>query len=138
MVETIFVDLGMYIMAPEPITSTYFRNPYRVVCLCVYRPIFARQRPGKNVTSVTNTHATVEKLLDALSSMSRRLKCTNLRITYYYCNRRRRHNYCWPRCLILIEGGFIQAVTLGGIRKTAATNLWTAGPNTDAVLVLWI
>jgi hypothetical protein len=32
-------------------------------------PIIARQRLGRNVTAVTNTHATIEKLLDALFSM---------------------------------------------------------------------
>jgi hypothetical protein len=29
----------------------------------------ARQRLGRNVTAVTNTHATIEELLDALFSM---------------------------------------------------------------------
>jgi hypothetical protein len=37
------------------------------VCVCpfVYPPTVARQRLGKNVTAVTNTHATIEELLDA-------------------------------------------------------------------------
>jgi hypothetical protein len=51
------------------------------VCLCVYPPIVARQRLGKNppivarqwlgrdVTELTNTHATIEELLDASFSM---------------------------------------------------------------------
>jgi hypothetical protein len=39
------------------------------VCLYVYLPIVARQRFGKNVTAVTNTHATIEELLDASFSM---------------------------------------------------------------------
>jgi hypothetical protein len=50
-------------------------------CLCVYHPIFARQlvvknptivarqRLVRNDTAVTNTHATMEKLLDASFSM---------------------------------------------------------------------
>jgi hypothetical protein len=39
------------------------------VCIYVYPPIVARQRLGRNVTAVTNTHATVEKLLDTLLSV---------------------------------------------------------------------
>jgi hypothetical protein len=55
------------------------------VCVCVYAsvylpiiarqrlgknsPIVARQRLGRNVTAVTNTYATIEKLLDASFSM---------------------------------------------------------------------
>jgi hypothetical protein len=39
------------------------------LCLCVYTPIAARQRLGKNVTVATNTHATTEELLDASFSM---------------------------------------------------------------------
>jgi hypothetical protein len=41
------------------------------VCLCI-PPIVARQRLGRNVTAVTNTHATIEELLDA--SFSCRVK----------------------------------------------------------------
>jgi hypothetical protein len=51
------------------------------VCVCVVSPIVARQQLGKNspivarhrlfrnVTAVTNTHATKEELLDASFSM---------------------------------------------------------------------
>jgi hypothetical protein len=51
------------------------------VCVCVspvslldngsvkIPPIVARQRLGRNVTAVTNIHATIEELLDALFSM---------------------------------------------------------------------
>jgi hypothetical protein len=38
------------------------------VCVCV-PPIVARQRLGRNVTAVTNTHATIDELLDASFSM---------------------------------------------------------------------
>jgi hypothetical protein len=38
------------------------------VCLCI-PPIVARQRLGRNVTAVTNTHATIEELLYASFSM---------------------------------------------------------------------
>jgi hypothetical protein len=34
-----------------------------------FLPIVAKQRLGRNVTAVTNTHATVEELLDALFLM---------------------------------------------------------------------
>jgi hypothetical protein len=37
--------------------------------LCNNPPIVARQRLGRNVTAVTNTHATLEELLDASFSM---------------------------------------------------------------------
>jgi hypothetical protein len=51
------------------------------VCLCIppnrlldnasvkIPPIVARQPLGRNVTAVTNTHATIEELLDASFSM---------------------------------------------------------------------
>jgi hypothetical protein len=37
-------------------------------CLCI-PPIVAKERLGRNVTEVTNTHATVEELLDASFSL---------------------------------------------------------------------
>jgi hypothetical protein len=56
MPEKIFMKLGIYIMAPEPISKAYFINPsHRSVCLYVYHPIVARQQLRKNVTAVTNT-----------------------------------------------------------------------------------
>jgi hypothetical protein len=61
-----FMKLGTYIMAREPISTAYFINPSRQsVCLYLYPPVVARQRLGKNVTAATNTHATIEELLDA-------------------------------------------------------------------------
>jgi hypothetical protein len=39
------------------------------VCLCKNPPIVARQRLGRNITAVTNTHATIEELLYASFSM---------------------------------------------------------------------
>jgi hypothetical protein len=57
---TIFMKLGMYIMAPEPMSMAYFLNPsHQSVCLYVYPPIVAKQRLGKNVTAATYTHATI-------------------------------------------------------------------------------
>jgi hypothetical protein len=49
MPEPIFMKLGMYIMALEPLSMTYFINfSHQSVCLYVY---VARQRFGKNVTT---------------------------------------------------------------------------------------
>jgi hypothetical protein len=57
-------------MAHEPISTAYFINPsHQSVCLYVYPLIVARQRLGKNVTAATNTHATIEELLDASFSI---------------------------------------------------------------------
>jgi hypothetical protein len=70
MAESIFMKLGMYIMAPVPISTAYFINPsHQFVCLYVYPTLIARQRLGKSVTAATNTQATVEELLDALFSV---------------------------------------------------------------------
>jgi hypothetical protein len=80
--KPIFLKFGMYIMEPKPNRTAYFINPsHQFVCLYV-SPfivagqrlgknllIFARQRHSKNFIAVTNTHATVEKLLEASFSM---------------------------------------------------------------------
>jgi hypothetical protein len=66
MPEPVFVKLGMYILAPEPILMAYFINFFHhSVCLYVYPPIVDKQSLGKNITAVTITHATTEELLDA-------------------------------------------------------------------------
>jgi hypothetical protein len=64
-------EIGKYIMAPEPNSTEYFINTssHQSVFLYVYFPIVARQRLGDNVTVVTNTHATIDELLDASFSM---------------------------------------------------------------------
>jgi hypothetical protein len=60
----------MYIMATEPNLTAYFINPsHRSMCFYVYHPIVARQHLGENVTMVTNTHATIDRLLEESSSM---------------------------------------------------------------------
>jgi hypothetical protein len=70
MAEPIFMIPGMNIMAPEPISTVYFINPsHQSVCLYVYPSIFARQRLGENIIAATNTHTTIEELLDAPFSM---------------------------------------------------------------------
>jgi hypothetical protein len=60
----------MYIMEPEPISTVYFINPFhQSVCLYMYPLIVAREQLGKNVIAATNTHATIQELLDASFSM---------------------------------------------------------------------
>jgi hypothetical protein len=45
--KPIFMKLGMYVMAPEPISMAYFTNPsHQSVCLCIPRMV-ARKRLGK-------------------------------------------------------------------------------------------
>jgi hypothetical protein len=84
--QPIFMKLGMYVMAPEPIPMAYFINPsHQSVCLYAYPPIIAgqglvknspivtRQRLGKHVPAAINTHAKIEELLDTSFSMRCRL-----------------------------------------------------------------
>jgi hypothetical protein len=48
MSEPMFIKLGMYIMAPEPISTACFINPsHQSVCLYVITLFLARQRFGK-------------------------------------------------------------------------------------------
>jgi hypothetical protein len=70
MSEAIFMKLDMYVMAPEPILTAFFINPFcQSVGLYVYPPVVDKQRLGKNVTAATNTDATIEELLDASFSL---------------------------------------------------------------------
>jgi hypothetical protein len=70
MAETFFMKLGMYIMAPKPISDVYFINPsFQSVWLYVYPTIVARQQLSKNITITMDTHTTIEELLDPLFSM---------------------------------------------------------------------
>jgi hypothetical protein len=65
MAEPIFMKVGKYIMAPEPISTTYFINlSYQSVSLYVNPPTVARQLLDKKVTAGDNTHATMEELLN--------------------------------------------------------------------------
>jgi hypothetical protein len=61
MPEPIFMKIGMYIMAPEPISMAYF--VILRISLYVYPTIVARQRLRKNVTVTTYTHVLTEELL---------------------------------------------------------------------------
>jgi hypothetical protein len=58
-------------MAPEPISTAYFTIPPPPISLCVYvyASIVARQLLGINVTTATNTHATIEELFEESFSM---------------------------------------------------------------------
>jgi hypothetical protein len=70
MAEPIFIKFVMYTMATEHISTAHFINlSYQSVGLYVHPPIVARQQLGKKVTDTTNTHKTIEELLDASSSM---------------------------------------------------------------------
>jgi hypothetical protein len=70
MPEPIIVKRGVYIVALDPISAAYFINPsHQAVYLYVYSPVVARQWLGKNVIAATNTHVTIEELLDASLSM---------------------------------------------------------------------
>jgi hypothetical protein len=77
MPEPIFMKLGMYILAPEPISAAYFINPcHQFMSVCV-SPTVARQRIVKNVTVVTSKHAAIEEVSDApcpMKSMSYKRK----------------------------------------------------------------
>jgi hypothetical protein len=56
MPQPIFKKLGVYIMAPEPISTAYFINPsLQSLCQYMYPHIVARQQLGKNITATTNT-----------------------------------------------------------------------------------
>jgi hypothetical protein len=48
----------MYVMAHDPISTAYLKNPFhQCVCLHVYPTIVARQQLGKNVIAATNTES---------------------------------------------------------------------------------
>jgi hypothetical protein len=68
--ECLNQSLRNFICISWHLSHKYFINPSHLfVCLYVYLPIFARQRLGKEVIEATNTHATIEELLDVSFSM---------------------------------------------------------------------
>jgi hypothetical protein len=70
MAEPIFMKVGVYIMAPDSISTVHFIKPiHQSVCLCVYLPVVARHWQSKNITLTTNTHATTEEMLGTLFSV---------------------------------------------------------------------
>jgi hypothetical protein len=63
--EPIFIQLGMYIVAPEPISTAHFINPsHQSVCLYVYLPTVAWQRLDKIFSASMNKQATLKELLN--------------------------------------------------------------------------
>jgi hypothetical protein len=59
-----------YIMLPEAISTSYFINlSHQSVCLYVYPPIVARQRPGQNIAAATNMYAIIKGLSGASFSI---------------------------------------------------------------------
>jgi hypothetical protein len=61
MAKPICMKFGMYILAPEFISTVYFINPsHQTACFYMYPLIVVRKWLGKNVTATTNTHATIE------------------------------------------------------------------------------
>jgi hypothetical protein len=64
------MKLRIYIVSLEPILTAHFINPsHKSMRLYVYSPIVTRRRLRKNVTTATNTHTTLEELLDASFSV---------------------------------------------------------------------
>jgi hypothetical protein len=61
MPEKIFMNLGMYVMARESISTAYFINPSHQ-CVCVSLRIVARQRFGRHVPVAMNTRNNRELL----------------------------------------------------------------------------
>jgi hypothetical protein len=82
MPEPIFINLVTVSRHLSPSQRPILKNPsHQSVCLYVYppiasgrrlrenSPIVAKQRLGRNVAPVMNTHAAIEELLDASFSM---------------------------------------------------------------------
>jgi hypothetical protein len=62
MPEPIFMELGMYVMAHELISTAPSYTPSISLCLYVHPLIVAKKWLGKNVTAATNTYVTTEEL----------------------------------------------------------------------------
>jgi hypothetical protein len=70
MAKPVLVKLGMYIMANEPISTAFLISSFhQSVCLYVNLLTVPTQRIGKDVTTATKTHATIEEFLDASFSI---------------------------------------------------------------------
>jgi hypothetical protein len=68
--EPISIKLSSCTLETEPTSAEYFMNPSpQSVCLHAYPPAVARHRLGKNFIAATNTHATLESLMDSTFSM---------------------------------------------------------------------
>jgi hypothetical protein len=77
MAEPIFMKLSTYITAPEPISTACFINSScQSVCVYVYLSLdkhplslLGNGSAKEKVAAATNTHATIEELLDSALSM---------------------------------------------------------------------
>jgi hypothetical protein len=65
MPEPIFIKLGMYIMAPEPISTPYFKNPRFSLCVCMCIPLSLLGKGSVNTFPRQEIHETIEERLDA-------------------------------------------------------------------------
>jgi hypothetical protein len=74
MPEQIFIKFGMYIMAPEPISTAYFVNPsHHSICIYMYHIFVPRQRLVKKVTVAKNIHTSLSVAVRIVSKERRLL-----------------------------------------------------------------
>jgi hypothetical protein len=55
------MNLGMYIMTPEPISTAFFVKPHPTKGVL---PSVGRQLLGEDFTAAANSHAAIEELVD--------------------------------------------------------------------------
>jgi hypothetical protein len=87
---TYFMNLGMYIMVPGPVSTVYYINSSQQFSACTYiSPTVARQRLGKHFPATTNTHPTTEEFLNVSFSMRsvsyQRRVCGSVFVSPYRC-----------------------------------------------------
>jgi hypothetical protein len=70
MPEPIIMKLGVYIMAPDPISMAYFINPAHQSVSIYVSPIVARQRLGIHVPAAANILNNEELLVSSFSMRS--------------------------------------------------------------------
>jgi hypothetical protein len=90
MSKPIFLKFGMYIMAPEPISVTYFINPsHQSVCLYVYPPLWLLGNGSVDTFPWQQIHVTIEELLEASSpiwsTLYQRRVCGLVCVSPYHC-----------------------------------------------------
>jgi hypothetical protein len=74
------------------------------LCVCPSPPNVARQQLGEHIPAPMNTHATIEKHLDAVSSMRK----------YLICSERREGNYVLlPEGLVIFLSIHLSSVEIG-------------------------
>jgi hypothetical protein len=68
--KPVFMKLGMYIMAPEPISAAYFINPsHHSVCLNVYPTLSLLGNGSVDTFPWQRIQTTIEELLEASFSI---------------------------------------------------------------------